>query len=120
MNTPIKANLKLSLDEKEKLADPTLYRKIIGKLQYLTITRPYISYSVNKLSQFLSTPRVTHMHAAQRVLQYVKSCPGQGIVFVANTKVKLHAYTDSDWAACPDTRRSTTSFCIFIGSSIIS
>ncbi|KAM6551428.1 hypothetical protein CsatB_001236 [Cannabis sativa] len=112
--------VKLGQDEKEKLADPTLHRKIVGKLQYLTITRPDISYSVNKLSQFLSTPRVTHMHAAQRVLQHVKSYPRQGIFYAANTKVKLHAYTDSNWAICPNTRRSTTGFCIFVGSSIIS
>ncbi|XP_060974209.1 uncharacterized mitochondrial protein AtMg00810-like [Cannabis sativa] len=105
---------------KKKLADPTLYMKIVEKLQYLTITRPDNSYSVNKLSHFLSTPRVTHLHVAQRVLQYVKSCPGKGIFFATNTEVKLHAYTDSDWAACPDTRKSTTGFRIFVGSSIIS
>ncbi|KAM6560886.1 hypothetical protein CsatA_030125 [Cannabis sativa] len=120
VSTPMEANLRLGLDEKEKLADPTLYRRIVGKLQYLTITRPDISYSVNKLSQFLCTPRVTHLHAAQRVLQYVKGTPGQGIFFAADSEVKLHAYTDSDWAACPDTRRSTTGFCIFVGTSIIS
>ncbi|KAM6555970.1 hypothetical protein CsatB_002989 [Cannabis sativa] len=120
MNTPMEANLKLGQNDKEKLADPTLYRRIIGKLQYLTITRPDISYSVNKLSQFLAVPQASHMNAAVRVLQYIKSTPGQGIYFPATCKIQLRAYTDSDWAACPDTRRSTTGFCIFIGDSIIS
>uniref|UniRef100_A0A803Q579 peroxidase n=1 Tax=Cannabis sativa TaxID=3483 RepID=A0A803Q579_CANSA len=99
VSTPIEANLKLGLDEKEKLSDPTLYRRIVGKLQYLTMTRPDISYSVNKLSKFLCTPRVTHLHATQRVLQYVKGTPRQGIFFTANSEVKLHAYTNSDWAS---------------------
>ncbi|KAM6589902.1 hypothetical protein CsatA_012507 [Cannabis sativa] len=120
VSTPMEANLKLGLDEKEKLVDPTLYRRIVGKLQYLTITRPDISYSITKLSLFLCTPRVTHLHAAQRVLQYVKGTNGQGIFFTTDSEVKLHAYTDSDWTACPDTRRSTTGFCIFVGTSIIS
>uniref|UniRef100_A0A803P5H5 Integrase catalytic domain-containing protein n=1 Tax=Cannabis sativa TaxID=3483 RepID=A0A803P5H5_CANSA len=120
VNTSMEANLKLGQDEKEKMVDLTLYRRIVGKLQYITITRPDISYSVNKLSQFLATPRVTHLHAAQRVLQYVKSSLGQGLFFASNTDVQLHAYTDSDQASCPDIRRSTTGFCIFIGSSIIS
>uniref|UniRef100_A0A803NPK5 Polyprotein n=1 Tax=Cannabis sativa TaxID=3483 RepID=A0A803NPK5_CANSA len=121
MNTPMEANLKLSQDAKDDpLADATLYRKIIGKLQYLTITRPDLSFSVNKLSQYLGTPRASHLVAAQRVLQYVKGTPGQGIFFSAQSKIELEAYTDSDWAACPDTRRSTTGFCIFLGKSLIS
>lgn len=60
------------------------------------------------------------MKAAQRVLQYVKGCPGQGILMSAKSKIRLVAYTDSLWAACPDTRRSTIGFCIFLGEPIIS
>uniref|UniRef100_A0A803NIU9 Reverse transcriptase Ty1/copia-type domain-containing protein n=1 Tax=Cannabis sativa TaxID=3483 RepID=A0A803NIU9_CANSA len=81
--------------------------KNIGKLQYLTIT-PDLSFLVNKLSQYLGTPRASHFVAAQRVLQYVKGIPGQGIFFSAQSKIELEAYTDLDWAACLDTRRSTT------------
>ncbi|XP_060969729.1 uncharacterized mitochondrial protein AtMg00810-like [Cannabis sativa] len=77
----MEANLKRGQDEKEKLVDQILNKRIVGKLQYLTITRPDISYSVNKLSQFLSTPRVTHLHATQRVLQYVKGSTGHGVFF---------------------------------------
>uniref|UniRef100_A0A803QA39 Reverse transcriptase Ty1/copia-type domain-containing protein n=1 Tax=Cannabis sativa TaxID=3483 RepID=A0A803QA39_CANSA len=121
MNAPMEANLKLCQDANDDpLADATLYRRIIGKLQYLTITRPDLSFSVNKLSQYLGTPRASHLVAAQRVLHYVKGTPGQGIFFSAQSKIELEAYTDSDWAACPDTRRSTTGFCIFLGKSLIS
>uniref|UniRef100_A0A803Q176 Reverse transcriptase Ty1/copia-type domain-containing protein n=1 Tax=Cannabis sativa TaxID=3483 RepID=A0A803Q176_CANSA len=69
VNTPMEANLKSSQDNKEDhLANPTLYRKIIGKLQYLTITQPDLFYAIYKLSQFLVTPKTNHMTAAQRVL----------------------------------------------------
>ncbi|XP_062086089.1 uncharacterized mitochondrial protein AtMg00810-like [Humulus lupulus] len=93
---------------------------MIGKLQYLTITRPDLSYFVNKLSQFLATPQIPHMQVAQRLLQYVKECPGLGLLFPASSEVKLKAYMDSDWAACQDTRQSTTGFCVFLGHSLIS
>ena len=79
VNTPMEVNLKLSKDEGDLLEDPALYRFLIGKLLYLTITRPNLSYSVNRLSQFLVQPRTPHMVAAQHVLQYIKSSPGLGL-----------------------------------------
>ncbi|XP_062099780.1 uncharacterized mitochondrial protein AtMg00810-like [Humulus lupulus] len=113
-------NLKLSEDEGEVLEDPLVYRRIIGNLQYLTITRPDLSYSVNKLCQFLIAPRLPHLKVAQRLLQYVKTCLAQGLLFPASSEVKMRAYTDLYWEACQETRRSTSSFCIFLGSSLIS
>ena len=61
-------NLKLSHEDGDLIDDPTRYRRLIGKLLYLTITRPDLSYSVNRLSQFLANPRLPHLHAAMRVL----------------------------------------------------
>ena len=120
VTTSMEANLKLSQNDEDKPVDPTLYRRIVGKSQYLTITRPDLSFAVNKLSQFLVNPKSKHLKAAQRVLQYVKNCPGQGIYFPKTSNIQFRAYTDADWAACPDTRRSTTVFCIFLGDSLIS
>uniref|UniRef100_A0A803P5C2 Reverse transcriptase Ty1/copia-type domain-containing protein n=1 Tax=Cannabis sativa TaxID=3483 RepID=A0A803P5C2_CANSA len=120
VSIPMEGNLKISQDSKEGLADPTLYRKMVSKLQYLTITRPDLSFSVNKLSQFLAVPNVSHMTATQRLLQYVKDTPGQGIMLSSTAEIKLEAYADLDWAACPNTRRSTIGFCIFLGTSIVS
>eukprot|EP00261_Vitis_vinifera_P032112 XP_019073355.1 PREDICTED: uncharacterized protein LOC109121949 [Vitis vinifera] len=113
-------NLKLSQDDGDLIEDPTSYRRLIGKLLYLTITRPDLSYSVNRLNQFLATPRKPHLQVVFRILQYIKRTPGQGLFFSSNSKVQLKAFADSDWASCPDTRRFIFGFCVFLGTSLIS
>ena len=89
-------NLKLSNEEGELLDDPLLYRRLIGKLLYLTITRPDLAFAVNKLSKFMATPRHPHLLAAHRILQYIKGTPGQGIFFSAGSSIQLKAFADSD------------------------
>nr|CAN59936.1 hypothetical protein VITISV_001878 [Vitis vinifera] len=118
--TPMQLNMQLSQDDGELLTDPNMYRRLIGKLIYLTITRPNLTYSMNKLIQFLSQPRRPHLQAVYRILQYIKGSPGKGIFFSASSSLQLKAFSDSDWAACPDSRKSVTGFCIFLGDSLIS
>lgn len=100
--------------------DPDSYKRLVGRLIYLTITRPEICYEVQRLSQFLHSPKHSHMDAALRVAKYVKGSPGMGIFFSADSALKLSAYCDSDWDSCPMSRRSLTGFCVKLGESLVS
>ncbi|KAF5469588.1 hypothetical protein F2P56_013650, partial [Juglans regia] len=117
---PLEQNLKLTNQDGSLLSDPSPYRRLVGRLIYLTITRPDIVFAVNILSQFMHAPRAPHMQAATRVLRYIKGGPGQGIFFPSANTLHVTAYTDSDWASCPTTRRSTTGYFVQIGTSPIS
>ncbi|CAH9138265.1 unnamed protein product [Cuscuta epithymum] len=105
---PMEQNLKLRPDDDSPLVDASSYRRLIGRLLYLTVTRPDIVFSVSQLSQFLSQPRQSHFDAAIRVLRYLKQTPGQGIFLSADNDFSLKGYCDADWAGCSYTRRSST------------
>ncbi|CAM8901344.1 unnamed protein product [Rhodiola kirilowii] len=119
-STPMDIKQKLALSTAEKLADPTQYRKLVGKLVYLNVTRPDIAFSVHTLSQFLASPTVDHLQAANRVLRFIKNAPAQGLFYPAKGSLVLEAFCDADWASCPVTRRSTSGYCIKLGPSLIS
>ncbi|KAM2634977.1 hypothetical protein EV1_025388 [Malus domestica] len=74
---PMEENLKLSPTEGQILHDASKYRRLVGKLIYLTITRPEISYAVHVLSQYMQQPRKPHLDAVHRLLRYLKGAPGQ-------------------------------------------
>lgn len=120
VSTPMDPRNNLQSDKGDMLDNPARYRRLVGRLLYLNITRPDISFSVQKLSQFMSAPRVPHYQAACHLVKYLKQNPGQGIFLSAQSSLKLRAFCDADWGKCLDTRRSITGFCIFLGDSLVS
>jgi len=117
---PMEQQHKLSSDTGDPLFDSGRYQRLIGRLIYLTITRPEITYSVHILSQFMQDPKQGHWDAAMRLLRYLKSSPGQGILLPASNDLRLHVYCDSDWASYPMTRRFVTGYFVMLGAAPIS
>ena len=120
VDTPMEVNVKYRKDEGNLLDEPTLYRRLVGSLIYLTTTRPDISYVVHQVSQFMSSPRHLHLVAVHRIIRYLRGSPTRGLFFPTDTSLQLVAYSDVDWAGCPDTCRSTTGWCMFLGDALIS
>lgn len=114
--TPLLVHLKLSLLESDLLFNPELYRFLVGKLKYLTNTRPDLSYIVQSLNQFMHAPRTSHWSSLHHTLKYVAATINQGILLNSSDNLKLQAFFDADWASCPDSRRSITGY-IFFGNS---
>ena len=111
---------KLSDSEGDLLNNHSRYRRLVGWLIYLTITRLNITYSVNNLNRFMHAPRKPHWDAALCAVRYLKNGPGLGLLFSSNNSLQLKAYCDANWANCPMTRRSTSGYCVFFRDSLIS
>jgi len=122
VDTPISATKKLSFTEGEALGeeDSTKYRSIVGALQYLTLTRPDLSFSVNKVCQFLHKPTTVHWGAVKRIIRYVKGTLTMGPQLRRSTSTLVSAFSDADWAGCVDDRRSTGGFAVFFGPNHVS
>jgi len=120
IDTPMELNVKLRKKESDLLADPSLYRKLVGSLIYLTITRPDISFDVQQVSQFLQTPRHLHLTAVRRIIRYVHGTSARSLFFPASNSTRLAPHSDADWAGCADTHRSITGWCVFLGDVLIS
>ncbi|XP_071708557.1 uncharacterized mitochondrial protein AtMg00240-like [Rutidosis leptorrhynchoides] len=117
---PMEQNLSLKQHDTSEEVDGSQYRRLVGHLLYLTVTRPDIACSVNQLSQFFGNPRRNHMDAALRVLRYLKTTLGQGMSFPSTGNLTLKAYCDASWLSCPNTKRSCTGYYISLGDASIS
>jgi histone deacetylase 1/2 len=122
MNTPMSSTDKLSVHDGDLLGpkDGTEYRSIVGALQYLTLTRPGISFVVNKVCQFLHKPTTVDWSAVKRILRYLQFTTDMGLRIRKSPSTLASAFSDADWAGCSDDRTSTGGFAVFLGSNLIS
>lgn len=120
MPTPLPIQLNKLPETEELFSNPTFFRSLAGKLQYLTLTRPDIQFSVNYVCQKMHSPSVSDYKLLKRILRYVKGTITMGINFNKNTDCTLSAYSDSDFAGCNITRRSTGGLCTYLGNNLIS
>ncbi|XP_031263585.1 secreted RxLR effector protein 161-like [Pistacia vera] len=119
--TSMTIRTKLVKEDENLFEYPTLYRSIIGGLQYLTLSRPDIAFIVNKLSQVLQSPSAIHWTACKRVLRYIKGTLQYGLLFKKHNHFNLEAYadTDADWASDVNDRRSTSGYAVFLGDNLV-
>ncbi|GJZ05750.1 ribonuclease H-like domain-containing protein [Tanacetum coccineum] len=116
--TPINTKSKLG-DDGDLVSDPTLYQSLAGSLQYLTFTRPDISYAVQQVCLYMHDPREPYFSAVKRILRYVRGTLDHGLQLFSSSTTTLCAYSDADWVGCPTTRRSTSSYCVFLGNNLL-
>ncbi|KAG7536931.1 Reverse transcriptase RNA-dependent DNA polymerase [Arabidopsis suecica] len=98
---------------------PEQYRRLVGKLIYLTYTRPDLSFAVNQVAQHMKEPTVYHWSLVERILRYIKGSPGKGIWMGRNSSTEIVGYCDADYNGDRNTRQSTTGFCTFIGGNLV-
>jgi hypothetical protein len=120
VQTPVDTAGKLGSDAGGPFADPTLFRSLADALQYLTFTRPDISYAVQQICMHIDAPQNAHFLALKRIVRYLKGTAHMGLMMRKSSVSSLVGFTDADWAGCPDTRPSISGYCVFLGDNLLS
>ncbi|XP_070675712.1 uncharacterized mitochondrial protein AtMg00810-like [Malus domestica] len=118
--TPCKPHNQVLTTEGTLLSDPTHYRSLVGTLQYLTFTRPDIAFAVNTVCQYMNSPTDVHFGMVKRILRFLQGTLRCGLKYTSGTSMALSAFSDSDWAADLNTRRSITGYVVYLGENPIS
>ena len=119
-STPVDTNPKVAAADGAPVDDASDFRSLAGALQYLTFTRPDIAYAVQQVCLHMHDPRAPHLAALKRILRYVRGTLDLGLLLRPSSSTDLVVYTDADWAGCPDTRKSTSGYAVFLGDNLIS
>ena len=119
-STPVDTRAKLSATDGAPVADPSQYRSLGGALQYLTLTRPELAYAVQQVCLFMHDPREPQLSMIKRTLRYLKGTLSSGLHIGVGPVQSLVVYSDADWAGCPDSRCSTSGYCVYLSDNLIS
>ncbi|CAM8882627.1 unnamed protein product [Rhodiola kirilowii] len=118
-DTPVDPNQKLGNIQKGVPINKPHYQRLVGKLIYLSHTRPDIAFAVGMVSQFMHCPYEEHLEATYRILRYLKSCPGKGLLFKMANNQTIEAFTDADWAGSDVDRRPTSGYCTYVWVNLV-
>jgi len=119
IDNPVEVNVKLGEGGMSPLVDNGRYQWFVGRLIYLSHTRPDIAYAIGVVSQFMHSPRELHMEAFYHILCYLKSSPGKELLFSQHDHLKIKAYTDADWVGSIMDRWSTSGYCTIVGGNLV-
>ncbi|GAV76371.1 LOW QUALITY PROTEIN: hypothetical protein CFOL_v3_19846, partial [Cephalotus follicularis] len=121
VDTPTDSNVKFDNEKGDLTHEHVKYRRFVGKLNYLTITSPDISFAVGVVSQFMSAPRKPYWDAVLRIVKYLKNAPGHGFLFNNHGHLRVMSHSDGDKkCGCPMDRRSISGYCVFVGGNLVS
>ena len=119
VDTPTVQNQKLGESSDQEPTNKERYQRLVGKLIYLSHTHPDISYAVSVVSQFMHCPRKNHMDAVVRIIRYLKSAPGKGLMFSKNGHLDIEGYTNVDWVGNLSDRKSISGYFTFVGGNLV-
>uniref|UniRef100_A0A2N9EWH5 Reverse transcriptase Ty1/copia-type domain-containing protein n=1 Tax=Fagus sylvatica TaxID=28930 RepID=A0A2N9EWH5_FAGSY len=120
IDTPIEQNHKLGDDRVDQVpTNKERYQRLVGRLIYLSHTRPDLAYAVSVVSQFMHSPNEVHMDAVHRILRYLKSASSKGLMFSKHGHLEVEGYTDVDWVGSITDRKSTSGYFTFVGGNLV-
>ncbi|RVW85510.1 Retrovirus-related Pol polyprotein from transposon RE1 [Vitis vinifera] len=119
IDTPMDSQKKLGIEKESTPVDRGRYQRLVGRLIYLSHTRPDIGFAVSAISQFMHSPIEEHMEAVYRILRYLKMTPGKGLFFRKTENRDTEVYSDADWAGNIIDRRSTSGYCSFVWGNLL-
>ena len=119
LETPIEQNHKIVVGSETGTVNKGSYQRLVGRLIYLSHTRPDIAYAVSVANQFMHDPKESHLKVMHKILHYFKGIPSKGILFKKRGKLSLEAYNDVDYAESLVDRRSTSGYCTLLGGNLV-
>ena len=118
-DTPMIQNHGLQMRKEAKQADRGKYQRLVGKLIYLSHSRPDIAYAVGVVSKFMHAPQEEHSEAVLRIVRYLKGTAEHGLLFEKHGHLQIHGFIDADWAGNPNDRKSTAWYFTFVGGNLV-
>ncbi|CAL9003994.1 unnamed protein product [Prunus brigantina] len=119
VDTPIVQNHHLEEYSEEVPTNKERYQRLVGRLIYLSHTRPDIAYAMSVISQFMHSSSKDHMNAFIRILRYLKFAPGKGLMFSKHRHMNIDGYTNADWTGSITDKKSTSGYFTFVGGNLV-